>query len=762
VIGAVAAAASFLHLHVSVTRRFEGRLWELPARIYSDALVLAPGDAVDLDRVVARLARTGYVETADAEPRRPGQFRRRGGMLELQARAFAGGGLEIPAGKLTLRARGGRLASVRDERGRSVARAILEPELLATLFGPRQEARELVRLRDVPAVLRHAVLAAEDARFFEHHGVDARSVLRAAWANLRHRRVVQGGSTITQQTVKNLFLRQERTWWRKLREALMAVVLDARYDKSRILEAYLNEVYLGQRGSVAICGVQAAARFYFGRDVRDLSLAESAMLAGLIRSPGRYSPFADAAQARERRDHVLDAMRRLGFVTGREVAAARGERLRLASSRQGFLGGGYAVDEVRAQLERLAPAALEQGDLRVYTTLDTVWLEAAEGALADGLARLEGQVPVLRGQRGQRVLQGAVVVLEPATGAIRALVGGRDHDRSQFNRAVQAHRQPGSCFKPFVYAAGFEQAVRAGRGGLSPATLLEDSPLEIESGGRLWRPVNHDRRYRGHVTARRALVESLNVPTVRAAQLVGLQQVVDGARRLGIRSPLVRVPSLALGAAEVSPLELAAAYASLANGGRHVPPGLIRTVEDSGGRVLFHERRDATQAISPEAAYLVNSVLQEVLRNGTAKSASTLGYRGNAAAKTGTTDDTRDAWFVGYTPEWLGLVWVGYDEGARTGLTGATGALPIWVDLVRRGGAEDSSAPFTVPQGLVRARIDPETGELARQGCPTWCDEWLLASHLPPPCSAHGNRFRRWLRQLFGEPERDQSLPSSS
>jgi membrane peptidoglycan carboxypeptidase len=257
------------------------------------------------------------------------------------------------------------------------------------------------------------------------------------------------------------------------------------------------------------------------------------------------------------------------------------------------------------------------------------------------------------------------------------------------------------------------------------------------------------------VSVRRALVESLNVPTVRAAQVVGLQEVIDCSHRLGIVSPLARVPSLALGAAEVSPLELAAAYASLAAGGKRVPPRIIRTVEDSAGTVLFRDRSHATQAISPEAAYLINNVLQEVLRNGTARAAPSLGYRGNAAAKTGTTDDTRDAWFVGYTPERLGLVWVGYDDGARTGLTGATGALPIWVDLMRRGGAEASSATFAAPPGLVLARIDPETGQLARRDCPSWLDEWFLPTELPQPCSVHGSRIRRWLRQLFEPPVRD-------
>jgi penicillin-binding protein 1B len=605
-------------------------------------------------------------------------------------------------------------------------------------------------LAAVPEQLRDSVLAAEDARFFAHHGVDFRGILRASWANVRRGKIVQGGSTITQQTVKNIFLDQQRSWWRKAREGLLSVMLDASYSKDRILEVYLNEVYLGQRGPVAICGVQAASRFYFGRDVADLSLGESALLAGLIRSPGRYNPFAHRDRAIKRRDQVLAAMQRLGQITDEQAESARAERLQLASGSSGFARAPYAVDFVRGRLaELVSPETLRWEGLRIYTTLDTVWQTHAEAALREGVERLE------RGGRAERdgPLQGVVLVLEPATGAIRAMVGGRDYAGSQFNRAVQARRQPGSCFKPFVYAAGFENTVRDEGKGLTPATLLDDSPFEMRSGGKTWSPTNYDGAYRGWVTVRTALEQSLNVPTVRAARRVGLDRVIEISHEAGIASPLRALPSLALGAIEVTPLELAAGYATLARLGRSGRPMIVREIVDGDGNVLVRPRVEWSDAVSPQAAYLVNHLLRGVLQRGTARSAAALGYRGSASGKTGTTDDTRDAWFVGYSSQLLSLVWVGYDDNSETGLTGATGALPIWVDLMRRAGAIDRSAPDIVPEGIVERRIDPETGGLVQRGCTRWIDERFAEGSAPRRrCVEHGGPFRRWFQRMRGKP----------
>ncbi len=754
-VGAVVVAGWLLHLHVSLGRVFEGRLWQLPSRLYSSPLVLRGGARLSLAELTARLERSGYHAAAGA-PARPGEFALGRSRVELYLREFSAAGEQERERRVVVRIEDGGVRSLRDDRGRYVERVVLEPEVLATLHGERQEEREPVRLEQVPRVLTDAVLAAEDARFFDHHGLDPRGILRAAWANLRQGRVVQGGSTISQQTIKNLMVGQRRTWWRKLREGVLSVMLEARYPKRRILEVYLNHVYLGQRGSVAICGVQAAAAFYFGRGVEELTLAESALLAGLIRSPGRYNPFVDPARARARRDQVLEAMARLGLAEPEAARAARATPLELAAPGRGFAGGSYAVDYVRAQLAELGSASiLETEGLRIETTLDTRWQAAAEAAAAAGLARLE---PQLRGRRpaASTPLEIAILVLRVETGEILALVGGADHGRSQFNRAVQARRQPGSCFKPFVFVAGLEAAARDAAGGLTAATVLDDAPLELSVGGKRWSPQNFDRIHRGPVTVRRALEESLNVPTVRAAGRVGLDPVIRAARACGIESRLPAVPSLALGAVEVTPLELATAFATLARRGERVDPWVVRQVTDREGRTLLRGAPRRSQVISRQTAFIVHDLLQGVFERGTAAAAAELGFPGPAAGKTGTTDDTRDAWFVGDASGVLALVWLGHDDNSRTGLTGASGALPVWVDLMLRGPLEPE-VPAAAPWGLVVRRVDAATGGLALGGCPEWRDEWFVRGTEPTrPCSEHrAGLLRRWLQRLG--PRRDRS-----
>ncbi len=752
----VVAAAATLHLYVQVIDRFDGRLWALPSLIYSDVLTLDEGDPATVEGLAARLHRTGYARV-DAGAGRPGQYSIDERRLDVHARPFRVLGVSRDAARYRLRFTGGTLASIEGPQGERSSRAELEPELLATLFGDRHEERSLIRLEDVPQAFIDAVLAAEDARFFHHQGFDARGIVRAAWTNVRRGRIVQGGSTITQQTVKNLFLGQQRTWWRKIREGAMAVLLDARYTKRRILEVYLNEVYLGQRGSVAICGIQAAARFYFGRDVEDLTLGEGATLAGIIRSPGSNNPFRHAERAVARRNQVVGEMERRGSITAEQAAAARAEPLTLASGAGGFAASPHAVDFVRLQLEERFPGSILRTEgLRIYTTIDTRWQTAAEEALVQGLERIERDYPAVAAQRGQRRLEGAALISDPSTGAILAMVGGRDYSQSQFNRVVQARRQPGSCFKPFIFAVGFDLEIQGEQGGLTPASLLDDSPLEMVSGGKMWRPENYDTDFRGMITVRRTLEESLNVPAVRAAVHVGLHNVIASAKRCGIQTPLKPVPSLALGSSEVTPLELATGYATLANGGVRIQPWVIREVADRNNRPLARHESITEQAISPQSAYLVSEILQGVVQRGTARSAASLGYRGAAAGKTGTTDDTRDAWFVGYTEDRLGLIWVGYDDNAKTGLTGATGALPIWTDLMRRAGASRGGGGFSIPAGLVRRTIDPATGQLAGRGCPEWVGETFVAGTEPTrSCELHRRRMRRWLDRLLGKRRHD-------
>lgn len=746
---AIGAGGALLYLWVEVSSRFEGRLWELPSRVYSTPVALVTGAPVPSAGLVRYLDRLGYGELDPSEPR-PGQYREIGSTLDIFVRGFRLGGEMFAPRQLRLRFAGPRLAAIEDDSGTPLERVILEPELLATLHGSQQEEREIIRLADVPDELVHAVLAAEDARFYSHHGVDFRAVARAALANLRSARIVQGGSTITQQTVKNLYLGHERTWWRKMREVAMAAILEWRFPKARILEVYLNEVYLGQNGSVAVCGMRSAARFYFGRDLGDLSLGEQALLAGLIRSPGLYNPFSHPDRARERRDVVLDAMERRGFVDAEAATRARRGPIELSRGGPGPAAKSpWVVDLVRARLREIVSSrALTERGLRIFTTVDPILQEAAEGALERGLDRLERDAPVVRRQKDSRALQGLMVAVRPATGEILAMVGGRSYGESQFNRATLALRQPGSCFKPFVYLAGFEAAVEGRSEGLQPSTLLDDAPIEIRSGGSMWRPVNYDRQFRGPVSARHALEKSLNVPTVRASSRVGVAEVAEMAQRCGMDRDFRPLPALALGAQEVTPLELAAAYATVASGGRRADPLIIHQVTDLDGVALETRRTVTRQVVSPQAAYLLNDVLRGVMVDGTGASAARLGFRGVAAGKTGTTDDTRDAWFVGYTPDLLALVWVGYDDNARTGLTGASGALPIWVDFMKRAGAAEARTPFPEPEGIVRAVIDPTSGGLAVGTCPTKRIElYSVGSEPDADCELHRPGFWRRMRE---------------
>lgn len=744
VVGAILAIVFF----VEISRTFEGRVWNLPSRVYGDRLVVLPGTALSPASLEDRLDRMGYAKV-EAEPAKPGQYRRRPGALEVHLRAFPSGGDALPARRARLRFAGSAVASIDDGRGHALGRLVVEPELLSLVFGPRQEERRIVRLQDVPKGFIDAVLAAEDERFYSHAGFDPIGIARAAFANLRSGKIVQGGSTITQQTVKNLYLGQERTWWRKMREVTMAVMLDLRYPKDRILETYLNEVYLGQRGSVAICGVETASQYYFGRSLADLSTGEAALLAGQIRNPGGTNPFVHPERAVERRNQVLDALRDSRKIDEAAWKKAKAEPLRLASGGAGYARAPYAVELVRGQLaETYSAQALAEEGLEIFTTLDTDIQAGAERALRVGLERLERDWPSVHRQVRRRQLQGVVIVLEPSSGAVLALVGGRDYRESQFNRALQAERQPGSCFKPFVYLAGFERA-QQGESGLTAATVLEDAPFEMVSGGKNWAPMNYDGEFRGPVPARQALEQSLNVPTVRAAQAVSLPAVVDAAKRCGISRRLEPLPSLALGAQEVTPIELARAFATLANGGVRPTLTAVKQVDAPGGRRLDRVTPKAERAVSPQAAWLLTNVLEGVLTRGTAASSSSLGFSGTAAGKTGTTDDTRDAWFVGYTPDLLALVWVGYDDNSKTGLTGASGALPIWVDVLKAASHRRSWRTFTPPSGMIQADVDPETGELAGPSCPSSVSEWFIAGTEPERCAKHEGGMFRWFKKLF-------------
>lgn len=731
-----AIAAAFLW---RVAGTFPQASFHQPSRLYGEALRLAPGDAWTAAELAAELAREGYRQDLES-PARPGTFRSRtagesgagGGaaadLVEVALRRFPTPSGAAGGSPLAVRLADGHIARI-ELSGRAVESAALEPPLLASFYGPDLTERRPVRLSEVPDEVVQAVLAAEDAGFSSHQGLSFPAIVRALWVNLRRGEVHQGGSTVTQQLAKNLYLSHRRTLRRKLEEAALALFIEARHGKRTILETYLNCIFWGKSGPVNLIGLGAAAQAFFGKEAAELDLAEAATLAGMIRAPADYSPVDHPRAALARRDWVLQRLANLGWVSRERLRRAQAEPLRLAPRAAGPRPiapyfADYAAQEART---RFHAGDLAEGGYLLFSTLRASDQRQAETALAGGLA------PQLPGERRGRQLQGALVSVDPRDGTILAYVGGRDYGRSQFDRASQAHRQAGSAFKPVVYAAAFENRVA------TPATLLDDVPIVVVANGTSWSPRDYDRGYRGWVTARTALEQSLNVPAVRLALAAGMRSIAALAREMGIARRLAPVPALALGAIEVSPVELAEVYSTLAAGGlRPVLHGLAAVRGPSGDLLPADEPAPPRRVLSAQTAYEVTSLLQGVVDHGTGSAARREGIHERLAGKTGTTNERRDAWFAGYSPDRVSVVWVGYDDNAQTQLSGATAALPIWSRFTAAVRPAGGYPGFVPPPGMVSATIDPTTGELATASCPYRVTEILAEWQAPSePCRMH-------------------------
>ncbi len=734
-----------------------------PSRLYGRPTVLRVGEPADTRRLGRELDGLGYRQTGSASPG-PGEYLLRSDRLVAHLRRSPGPAGWREAGRLEAGFAGGRVRQLlwRDQ---AVAEAGLEPPLVASYYGPSRQERRPVTVGELPEELIHAVLAAEDAGFYRHPGLSLTGILRAAWVNLRGGEVRQGGSTLTQQLVKNLFLSHQRTVPRKLREAALALAVDLRYSKPEILTAYLNEIYWGRRGGVDLMGVGAAAWAYFGKPAAQLELGEAAALAGMIRSPGGYSPVSRPEAARGRRDWVLARMVELDWLAPERAAAASAAPLGVAASPAPVRGSYFADLAAAEAASRFVTGSLAGSGWTQLSTLDAGDQAAAEAALAEGLEAVERGWE--KGNAGDGPLQAALVSIDPASGALRAYVGGRDYAASQFDRASRARRQAGSAFKPVVYAAAFE------RRAATPADRLEDAPLTVALAGRDWSPRNSDDTFRGWVTVRQALEDSLNVPTARLALAVGLPEIVDASRRLGLEGPVEAVPALALGAVEVTPLELAGAYAALAAGGLRHPVHALEAVLDRAGRPLPGQPLpEPRPALTPQTAYMLTSVLQGALERGTGAGARQFGLRDRLAGKTGTTNRRRDSWFAGYSPDRATLVWVGYDDNRSTRLSGARAALPIWARFTREVRPPGGYPLFRQPPGIATAAIDPATGALATDLCPQVITEVFFEGAVPHQvCPYHGiwtpeadwraerledkkRRKWKWLRRLFGRGDR--------
>ncbi len=712
----VAVGAALLYGYIKFKPILDARLQRQPHTnaVYSRPFNIEIGERLSLKDLRQELAESGY---------EPGDRGNGSGWYE----ALHNGVRlhQTDNGKSeTLTVRLGKTSVESLEQNDLMVRAIsLKPRFLSNLFGNLREKRKYVRYDDLPDQLVKAVLAAEDENFFHHHGLDLPSLARAAFVNIRAMRpraAWQGGSTITQQFIKNYFLTSEKSLHRKLEEAYLALLVESKFTKQQIFEFYANEVYMGQAGSFSMIGLAQAADGYLGKQPKDLSTAECALLAGMIQAPNRYSPFADRQAAIRRRNYVLGRMRQEGFITAQQAEAASREPIRTVSStRHLYTEAPYFIDYLSEAVTREVPDWRKTESFEVFSTLDPELQEAALEAVRAGAARVDRQ---LRGKKNAARPEVALVAVDPRNGDVLAMIGGRNYRESQFNRAVQALRQPGSSFKPFVYASALQS------GAFTLGSVVLDAPYEVDFGDEHYQPTNFGGGYRGNVTLRRALALSLNVPTVKIAEKVGYQAVAQFSHTLGFSDRLQGYPSLALGTWEVSVLDLTQAYTAFANQGQVVRLRGLTAYTKDGKR--YEVPVASRQAVTPEVAYLITSALESTVTWGTAAGIRAQGFRVPVAGKTGSSNDS---WFAGYTPDLLCVVWVGYDDFSDIGLLGADAALPIWVEFMKRAEQRGklSGAKFQIPKDIVTRYIDTSSGLLATFNCPNTQPEEFIAGTEP-------------------------------
>ena len=626
-------------------------------------------------------------------------------------------------------------------------RLTLDAPLLTAIINGEREKRRPVALAAIPERMVQAVLAIEDRRYYEHPGVDPIGMLGAMFSYLTGRRsYLAGGSTITQQLVRNVFLpklrgitlqqARARSIQRKLVEIWVSLVLTSRASKPAILELYLNDIPLGQRGSFAIAGVPEAARLFFGKDISNVTLAEAATIAGVIQAPGALSPFTNPVRCKERRNVVIDAMVDAGYITNDVAERASHEPL-VVVQRALEAEAPYFVDYVGQTLDEQYPGLTTKTNesVEVFTTLDLHLQRVAQDAVRDGLTRVD-ELLSRRKRRGKA--EAALIAVDPRTGDILAFVGGRSYNQSQYNRAIVSRRQPGSVFKPFVYLTAFEQARAEGRTDITPATIVDDEPETFEFDDQVWTPANYQDQYDGPITFRRALAHSRNLATIHVAEQAGYDHVAALWKKLGVGSPPKAYPSIALGVFEATPYEIATAYTLFPNFGVVRPLRHIGRITSGGKEVTKKTSSEGRMVARPETTFLVTNMMRSVLNEGTAAGARSAGFTLDAAGKTGTTNDLRDAWFAGFTPELLTVVWVGFDDNQPVGLSGSQAALPIWTQFMKAALAGHADQSFEPPEGVTFVEIDPETGKLATPACPKRFNEAFIAGTEPTqPCELH-------------------------
>jgi penicillin-binding protein 1B len=734
----LAVLGTFTYYYSKYSRLIDEKLRHGPfantSKIFAAPRTVMVGEEIAPEDIVSELRAAGYTDSR----RNPiGSYNLRPGGVEI----FPGPDsyFEQEAGVIKfIGTKISRIVSLQDNTERTQFQ--LEPRLVTNLSDRNRQKRRIIRFGEIPPVLVNALTSAEDKRFFQHAGFDPLRIVKAVYVDIREGRKAEGASTLSQQLARSIWLTLDKTWERKLAELIITLQLEQRLSKEQIFEYYCNEIYLGHRGSFAIRGFGEAAQVYFGKDLRELTVPEAAALAGLVQKPMKIQPFRYPERLRERRNVVLGMMRHNGYISDREYALAIETPVNLARGASQSLDAPYFVDLVNDELEaRFQDVDFQSNSYRVYTTLDLELQRAAGEAVRMGMQQVDELL-----KKRRRVnpnlpeAQAALVAIDPHTGEIKALVGGRHYGISQLNRAV-AKRQPGSIFKPFVYAAALETALDGVTRAMTPASTVIDEPTTFWFDGKPYEPGNHKREFLGPVTLRRALAKSLNVATVKVAESVGYDRVAELSRRAGLNYDIHATPSIALGAYEVTPLEMAGAYTIFANRGELIRPSFTSMVRDEDGKIIYAHKPKKQRALDPRVSYLLVNLMEEVMRTGTGAGVRSRGFTLPSAGKTGT---SRDGWFAGFTSELLCVVWVGFDDNRELSLEGAHSALPIWTEFMKRAAAYRAyrnARPFKAPDGIVSVEVDAQTGMPATLACPETRTEVFIAGTQPvKTCSLHG------------------------
>jgi penicillin-binding protein 1B len=730
----------FTFSYVKYSRQIDEKLLGGPftntSMLFAAPQVVMVGDQLTAEEIAIALRRSGYSDSKTTS--RMGWYNMRPDAIEI----FPGSESYFNDEEAVVKFKNRKVVqviSLRDNTERT--QYLIEPELITNLFDRSREKRRLVRFQDLPKVLVNAVVSAEDKRFFQHSGFDPLRVLKAAYVDLKEQRRAQGASTLSMQLARGFWLTPEKTIQRKVAEVMITLHLEQKLSKEQIFEYYSNQVDLGRRGSFAIRGFGEAAQAYFGKDVRDLSLAEVATLAGLIQRPSFTNPVRWPERAKARRNIVLHLMRENEYISDQEYARAVEEPLVVAKSGSESTDAPYFVDLVNdSLLEQFQEHDFQNNSYRVYTTLDLNLQHDAAEAVRIGMKDVDDLIRK-RTKKGQpfKEAQVALVAMDPLTGDIKALIGGRDYGLSQLNRAV-ARRQPGSVFKPFVYAAALNTGVGGGGSTLvTPATTMPDEPTTFYYDDRTYQPSNFGNQFYGTVTVRQAIAKSLNIPTVKLGEMAGFRNVLDLAKRAGMSMNVGATPAIALGAADATPIEVAGAYTMFDNRGIASKPNWIRMIRSHKGTPIYEAQPQRKAVLDTRVNYLMVSLMQEVMRSGTAAGVRARGFTLPAAGKTGT---SRDGWFAGFTSKLICVVWIGFDDGKDLNLEGAKSALPIWTEFMKRAHTRReyrNVRDWDAPDGIVSVDIDPASGQLATGACPSARPEYFISGTQPVEmCHLHG------------------------